>query len=159
MKKRNGDPSHPLYRTYYNMLGRCFDPKYQHYHRYGGRGITVCERWQDDFQAFVEDVGPRPEGKTASGRALYTLDRIDNDGNYEPGNVRWATWSEQRRNSTGWECNWTKGQNNPQSKLTEDDVRAIRSDPRTHRQMADEYGVTASTIYYIRTRRTWRHVK
>lgn len=82
----------PEYQSWASMLGRCCNPNRSHYHRYGGRGITVCERWQHSFQAFLEDVGPRPTPK-------HTLDRFpDNNGNYEPGNVRWATRKQQSRN-------------------------------------------------------------
>jgi hypothetical protein len=75
------------------MLYRCEYPHYRKYSDYGGRGITVCERWHD-VRLFIEDIerllGPRP--------ARHSLDRIDNDGNYEPGNVRWATVIEQNNN-------------------------------------------------------------
>lgn len=71
------------------MLRRCFDPLDLGYSNYGGRGITVCDRWFV-FSAFVEDMGLRPEDRT--------LDRISNDGDYEPANCRWATKAEQSRN-------------------------------------------------------------
>lgn len=80
-------------RTYHSwmaMRARCLNPNASDYGYYGGRGITICARW-DRFENFLEDLGERPPGKT--------LERIDNDGNYEPGNVRWATKSEQCRNT------------------------------------------------------------
>lgn len=81
---------HPLRQTYDNMLRRCRNPNDPDYQHYGGRGITVCERWRDDFWNFVEDMGERPDGRT--------LDRIDNDGHYNPANCRWSTHKEQVHN-------------------------------------------------------------
>jgi hypothetical protein len=92
-----GTNSHPLFDIYWQMVGRCTRPKHPRWTSYGGRGITVCERWRRDFWAFVEDMGPRPEGRKGS-RPLYVLDRIDNDGPYCPENCRWATQSESNRN-------------------------------------------------------------
>lgn len=74
-----------------SMLARCYNPKNKHYRDYGGRGITVCAAWRESFEAFLADVGHKPH----SG---LSLDRINNDGNYEPGNVRWATATQQARN-------------------------------------------------------------
>lgn len=75
------------------MRNRCNNPKASRYHRYGGRGISVCGDW-DDFPTFLAHVSKLDH----YGDPGYTLDRIDNDGNYEPGNVRWATYAEQNAN-------------------------------------------------------------
>lgn len=73
------------------MLSRCYNSNYKTYHRYGGRGITVCDQWSNSFEAFLADVGHRPTKD-------HQLERKKNDGNYEPLNVCWATRSEQMRN-------------------------------------------------------------
>lgn len=80
------------YTIWSQMKQRCLNPRNNSYHKYGGRGIKICERWQDSFEAFLEDVGKRPS-------MAHTLDRFpDNDGNYESGNVRWATIDQQANN-------------------------------------------------------------
>lgn len=86
------------------MKRRCTDPKNQDYHSYGGRGITVCQEWQDSFQAFHDHVSRLPH----FGEKGYSLDRKNNNGNYEPGNVRWATAKEQANNSRRWQRKWEK---------------------------------------------------
>ena len=89
----HGLSEHPLYMTWANMLARCENPNQTHFEYYGGRGIKVCPEWHDvtAFVSWIENnLGSKPAG--------YSLDRINNEGDYEPGNVRWATRSEQQLN-------------------------------------------------------------
>lgn len=83
-----------IYYIWTAMKQRCFNPKCKSYKNYGGRGIKVCDEWLNDFQAFYDYVSQLPHFEEKG----YTLDRINNDGNYEPDNVKWSTKLEQRHN-------------------------------------------------------------
>lgn len=113
----------PEYNVWIGMLHRCANPKRYGYYRYGGRGIRVCERWQASFEDFLADMGPRPSPD-------HSIDRIDNDGHYEPGNCRWATDAEQRRNRS------------------DNRVLCFRGESRCLTDWAAKLGLTDSTIQY-----------
>jgi len=127
---------HPIhvqeYHAWVNMKTRCYRPKLcpKHWHRYGGRGITVCERWINSFANFLADMGPKPNPK-------LTLERINNDGNYEPDNCKWATPEEQRKNQS------------PRPKKT----YSVGSEQMTIEQIAGKLGVRSGVVL------AWRHRK
>ena len=130
----------PEYAAWQGMRARCHRKTHADYQEYGGRGIVVCERWLGSFSAFLADVGLRPSPR-------HSLDRRNNDGNYEPGNVRWATAKEQANN-----------RRSPKpKKLTDDAVRALRARYAaggvTQQALADEYGVTQGVVSNIVNRR------
>ena len=90
MTKTHGMSKTPEYRAWIHMKDRCFNPNSKDYPNWGGRGITVCDRWLN-FENFLADMGSRPTTK-------HSLDRIDNDGDYSPKNCKWSTKAEQQNN-------------------------------------------------------------
>jgi hypothetical protein len=126
--KTHGKSETRVYGIWLHMRGRCLVPTNHRYPLYGGRGITICERWMT-FQNFYEDMGDPPPG--------MSLDRIDNSRGYSPDNCRWATQRQQVHNSRS-------------TKLTDADVAAIRLDTRPLKVIATEYGVGHTYICNIR---------
>ena len=101
----HGLHGHPLYLTWYGMNDRCHNERGSGFANYGARGIKVHPEWRGLPDGLLNcinwieaNIGPRPAGRHPSGMPLYTIDRINNDGNYEPGNLRWATSPEQLAN-------------------------------------------------------------
>ncbi len=128
------------------MKERCARPGNEYFARYGGRGIKVCARWRESFWNFVADMGPKPTGE-------HTLDRKDNDGNYEPGNCRWATPAEQGANKAA-----AQGERQGNSVLRDADVREIDRLLQSGARIVDiarTAGVSASAIDHIKRGKNW----
>lgn len=119
-RKIETNASHPLYSTWCSMRGRCNNPNHENYQDYGGRGISVCERWSD-FWAFVADMGPKPDWR-------YSIGRQNNDGDYSPDNCSWELPHQQQNNR----------RNNRQL--------AFNGTTKTLAQWADEYGIPANLL-------------
>lgn len=118
------------YHAWQSMLQRCGNPNNPGWANYGGRSITVCERWQESFENFLADMGNRPSSR-------HSLDRINNEGNYEPGNVRWATREQQNRN-------------NRRNFVVE--FRGVR---RCLAEWAEQVGISAGTLFKRIRERGW----
>lgn len=119
---RRGSNRDREYETWQNMKRRCTDPKNSAYKNYGGRGITVCPEWVDSYENFLSDMGKAPSDE-------YTIERIDNNGNYEPSNCKWATRLEQSKNKRSGSRN-------------------IFVNGRSLKQIARDAGISYYTVYW-----------
>lgn len=131
--KRNGSRKQTSeYGTWQSMIRRCTVPGLRDYKNYGGRGITVCERWRTSFADFLSDMGTKPS-------VAHSIDRIDNDGNYEPGNCRWATRADQSVNR----------RNVKMTASIRDEARSAFASGETTRQLAERFGVSIDSIQRV----------
>lgn len=136
---RQGGYKHGLvaskaYSSWEHMKQRCFNPSFKQFKDYGGDGITVCTEWLV-FENFYRDMGDPPQGTT--------LDRRDNNGDYNKANCRWATRAQQTQNRRNVKLDWDK-------------VREIRDSSEPAQFFADKYDVGVSAIYGIRSLKTWK---
>ena len=139
---------HPMYKAFMGMRQRCHNPNHYQFHRYGGRGIKICDRWMirgQGFWNFLADMGERPEG--------MSLDRIDNDGGYCPENCKWSTRKEQTANA-----NLATGERHGMAKMTIEKAREAKqliAEGLTLKEIAAQLGVARTTISDIKHGRTW----
>lgn len=125
------------YDSWFNMKHRCYYEKDVNYKNYGGRGITVCERWLD-FKNFLEDMGEKPEG--------FTLDRINVNGNYGPSNCRWAD-------------GYTQAINKRPKKIMRQNALYIKTCSETSKDLAKKYDITVTMVNMIKSNKSWVDVE
>lgn len=122
------------------MRQRCLNPKSDKWQWYGGRGVKICEQWSD-YSVFLADMGERPAG--------MTIDRIDNNGDYEPSNCQWATQLEQTR----------KQEKNVLTEETARQLKSDRADGMTYQELGKKYGVSKTTAHRCNIGATWATAK
>lgn len=139
--KKHGCHATPEYKTWQQIKERCLNKNGKDFKMYGGRGISVFDGWIDSFDLFLSHVGKRPNG-------CKSIDRIDNNGNYEPGNVRWATNAQQSRNTR-------------KTKLTTDkviDIKARLRNGEFQGSIAKSYGLAQQYVSKIANGHAWKDV-
>lgn len=127
-----------LYRCWRDVVARCTNSHVRCYSRYGGAGVTICDQWRHDFAAFARDVGTPPSDG-------LTIDRIDNGRGYEPGNVRWATVTDQARNRRYCKLSVERAA----------DVRDAHARGESYRTIAKRIGCSKSTVAMCCAGQTW----
>ncbi len=137
--ERHGKMETPEYITWQDMKARCYNKNHNYYKYYGGRGITVCERWRNSFLTFLEDMGKRPFPEAQ-------IDRLNNDGNYEPGNCRWTTGIENCRHQSSTKLTIIKAAEIKEQYMIEN---------ITQKELGSLYGVTQSLISFIINNKRW----
>jgi hypothetical protein len=141
-KTTHGMVSSSEYSIWSNMKQRCTNLLNTRYSDYGGRGITVCDRWKDSFENFYEDMGPKPSPG-------HSIDRIDVNGNYELINCKWSTVTEQNRNQRRCVIKDLDQANEIRERY--------KTGNYTQQELADFYGCTKHTIHVIMTNKQWKN--
>lgn len=126
---KHGYAGTPTHRAWKGMKDRCYNSRSESYENYGARGITVCSRWRGDFLAFLKDMGPRPFDKSS-------IDRRNNNGNYEPSNCRWSTPMEQNRNN----------RRNKLDQATADSIRVMHRNGIRPKRIINALGLSRSVV-------------
>jgi hypothetical protein len=139
---KHGGRHSPEYGIWCRIKDRCINPRSASYPRYGGAGVTMCERWRSDFANFLADVGPRPTGRAGE----ISIDRIDNSRGYEPGNCRWTTATEQSRNRKSVVLSVEKAA----------EIRLRLAQGETQSDLARSFGVSIQVIHSVKCGRTWK---
>ncbi len=127
-----------VYKAWTAMRARCMNAQHPSFPEYGGRGIGICDRW-NDFECFLRDLGERPSSR-------HSIDRIDVNGNYEPGNVRWATPADQARNR----------RTNVLTHAAAEEIRRCAQQGESRRSLRERFGVSKGAIQSVLENRSWK---